>query len=749
MKDYSAQRNLAVFISALMILSIFAIMPATAVTSSGTYDLDADFNEGTLVGLEHVTVADQLQLSEESVTLPFIWVPNSNEGTVSKVDTETGDELGRYRVAPHSCDPSRTTVDLQGNCWVGNRGAGTVVKIGLFEAGQYIDRNGDGAVQTSKDLNGDGDITGAEILDWGEDECVLYEVVLIEGKEGTYAPGDYSGGYDYEYWGTAPRGLAVDSDNNLWAGTSISQKYYYINGETCAIEETLDVSSWGHSAYGAVIDKNGVLWSAKLGEHILRINTADLTDITLIPLGSTYGMGLDYSNSLFVGSGGQLTKIDINNNANPIEWTKSARTTRGVVCTADNNVWVAGTDENGNYNSVSRYDNDGNLITTISDFNSPSGVAVDAAGKIWVTDINSENIYRINPVTNNVDLTKSILGSGGHYTYSDMTGIVARTITTKVGTWTVDFDSEEEDMPWGKVSWNSSEPAGTSIEVEVRSSNDGVSWSVWETATNGIPLNSTDDGRYLQVKTTMQISSGDVSPVLYDLSVEVGNLPPVADAGTYPVFEQDSHAGASVTLDGSGSTDDGLVAPLEYTWSWDNGSATGVIPEVILPLGNTSICLNVSDGQFSDTDTVEITVQDTTPPEIVIRSEPIVFWPPDHKYRTITVSDFVESVEDVCDAFVSIEDVVIISVSSDEPEEIKGNGDGNTLEDIVIQDSLTVDLRAEREGKGNGRVYTINFEVTDKSFNKAIGSFQVWVPHDQGAGCIAVEDEDAGYTVYP
>jgi len=87
-----------------------------------------------------------LQLSTENVILPFIWVPNQ-EGTVSKVNTVTGKKIGRYWVATPPgtpAYPSRTTVDLQGNCWVGNRQRGTVVKIGLYEAGQYIDRNGNG-----------------------------------------------------------------------------------------------------------------------------------------------------------------------------------------------------------------------------------------------------------------------------------------------------------------------------------------------------------------------------------------------------------------------------------------------------------------------------------------------------------------------------------------------------------------------------------------------------------------------------
>jgi hypothetical protein len=184
---------LAMVGTAFMVMVLFSAPTASA----RTYTTDADFDEGELVGVEHETVPDQLQLSKKAVTLPFIWVPNNN-GTVSKVHTETGNEIGRYRVVPpglpENGSPSRTTVDLQGNCWVGNRRAGTVVKIGLYEAGNWIDRNGDGICQTSRDTNVDGDITGDELLPWGQDECVLYEVVLIPGREGTYVPGTFVGG---------------------------------------------------------------------------------------------------------------------------------------------------------------------------------------------------------------------------------------------------------------------------------------------------------------------------------------------------------------------------------------------------------------------------------------------------------------------------------------------------------------------------------------------------------------------------
>ncbi|GAH31780.1 unnamed protein product, partial [marine sediment metagenome] len=219
------RKNLKILILVFFLLfSTFALITpvfGSPMIISRTYTINADFDEGTLFGLEHDTVPDQLQLSEEYITLPYIWVPNM-QGTVSKVNTSSGDEIGRYWVAPFPASPSRTTVDVFGNCWVGNRQAGTVVKIGLSEAGEYDDRNGNGICDTSTDLNKDGDITDAELFPFGQDECVLFEVLLRPGFKGTYEPGDiplgdYDGPGTAHHWHTSPRGLAVDGANNLWA----------------------------------------------------------------------------------------------------------------------------------------------------------------------------------------------------------------------------------------------------------------------------------------------------------------------------------------------------------------------------------------------------------------------------------------------------------------------------------------------------------------------------------------------------
>ena len=76
-------------------------------------------------------------------------VPASGNSQIVKVSADKGEILGRYEAGPASRgagNPSRTTVAADGSVWFGNRGhdPGTVVHIGLVEAGQCEDRNGNG-----------------------------------------------------------------------------------------------------------------------------------------------------------------------------------------------------------------------------------------------------------------------------------------------------------------------------------------------------------------------------------------------------------------------------------------------------------------------------------------------------------------------------------------------------------------------------------------------------------------------------
>jgi hypothetical protein len=94
------------------------------------------------------------------------------------------------------------------------------------------------------------------------------------------------------------------------------------------------------------------------------------------------------------------------------------------------------------------------------------------------------------------------------------------------------------------------------------------------------------------------------------------NQPPIASAGLDQFLEQTSPQGANVTLDGTGSNDPDND-PLTYSWNWTGGSAMGATPTAPFPLGNTTVTLMVSDGQYNATDTVNVIVQeDTTLPVV-------------------------------------------------------------------------------------------------------------------------------------
>ena len=182
----SARKSItAVLFAMVMIASVLAVVPtATAVVCSRTYTVDADFDEGTLVNVVH-DPSDQLQLDDTIEAFNFIWIAVSSNGTVVKINTQTGAVLGEYRTTPEiqgNGNPSRTTVDKDGSVWVANRnnvydGFGSVVHIGLEENGQCEDRNGNGSIDTSTGL---GNVlswtntSGARGVATAADECIVH-----------------------------------------------------------------------------------------------------------------------------------------------------------------------------------------------------------------------------------------------------------------------------------------------------------------------------------------------------------------------------------------------------------------------------------------------------------------------------------------------------------------------------------------------------------------------------------------------
>ncbi len=536
-----------VLVSALLLLLTLSL--AAGVSANGgsferTYTLDADFDEGGLVNVNHdAPDNDQLQLDSVQTPFDFIWVAVSTKGTVVKIDTKTGDVLGEYATAPAgmSLNPSRTTVDGKGNVWVTNRNEssvvamdaiapgvppvarpmGSAVYIGLQEMGECVDRNGNGTIETSAGLGdvrlwpntGSADSLGGAST--AQDECIINYVRVNS---------------------TGARHVSVDAYNDVWISGTGGQYFDLVDSTTGAIID--QQPSVGFGGYGGLIDANGVIWSAR---NLLRWDTA-------LPLVSPNYITYSHdSYGLCIDSSGNVWNTALNGNAirkfNPSGallgvYTHGDYNAQGCVVDDNDHVWVAHTLYSGK-NTVGHLLNDGTFIGNVMLDSSmaagPTGVAVDGDNKVWATGYSSGKAYRIDPAAGAigadgvtpigaVDFTSVYLG-GNLYNYSDMTGSTLIAPPNE-GTWSVVADSAIAGAEWQVVSWTADEPGESSLAVTVASSADGVTFGPEEPVAN--EGNPTVYGQYLKISVSFTRGTGGESPILYDLTVNT-NRPPVCD----------------------------------------------------------------------------------------------------------------------------------------------------------------------------------------------------------------------------
>ena len=563
----------------LMLLALITLLVAGPLTATSTaqvwgteatYTTDADFDQGTLVNINHdAPNSDQLQLNQQTQPFPFVNVAASGRGTIVRIDAETGDVIGEFRTAPHGrgLDPSRTTVDLFGNAWAGNRGEsglidgvphGSVVKIGLVvggtrvdadgtpnPSGDYlappfgyntcVDRDGDGLLQTSRGLrdirpwrdvtDGVGGTDG--IVEDADDECILiYQRLPVD---------------DTMDEASMIRHVSVDASNNVWVGDAFTdeRRFHLLDGNTGVIRASLDKGTIGCGGYGGLVDGDGILWSASRGP-VLRYDPA--TGIgTCIEVRDSYGLGID-TNGFIWASTWEPNSIIKLSPAGVVEpgFPKatgdelSEDEDRGVAVTpVDDDVWVAKTQAH----TVVRLDNDGNLLKVITVGDCPTGVAVDANGKVWVTNQCDDNAMRIDPNGGEdglgaVDLTVDLGPGASPYNYSDMTGIVAIGVTSPQGTWSVVEDAGTPGSEWDTIVWNTeaqgSEPPGTEIVVEARTADTeaGLGGETFQGVSNGVPFGLV--GRFIEVRVTLKAAAGGTSPVLSDVRIQTAAPAPTA-----------------------------------------------------------------------------------------------------------------------------------------------------------------------------------------------------------------------------
>jgi hypothetical protein len=178
-----------------------------------------------------------------------------------------------------------------------------------------------------------------------------------------------------------------------------------------------------------------------------------------------------------------------------------------------------------------------------------------------------------------------------------------------------------------------------------------------------------------------------------------------------------------VTLNGSAT-----MAVEVYTSFVDPGATahdeTGPLAVVVTGTvdvnvsGEYVLTYTANNGYKSVSVTRIVGVVDTIAPALTgVSASPGALGAPNHNMVTVTVP------YSAADA--SGSPVCSISVSSNEPTD--GRGDGHSATDWQVLDGHTVLLRAERSGRGTGRIYTLTVSCTDGSGNTASAAADVGV----------------------
>jgi DNA-binding beta-propeller fold protein YncE len=353
----------------------------------------------------------------------FLWVANSDEGSVSKVDTQTMVELARYRTGPlgggYAENPSRTAVSFDGKYVIVNgrqSGRSTVIAANLEDC---VDKNGNGKIETSQNK--------ADLLAWDADECKLWSIVH------PIQPGNIGAGPRGVTWtpGTWDMDACAFKDPKVWVGFLPNQagvaNMVRLNGLTGAVEETVVVNNWvqgwtNYGPYGAALDKSKNVWFTGLRGELFRINTANnpaTLDRWTPPAGTeSYGMTVDPDGDPWMaGCSGPVTTYEpMLNKFTAVAGTNACY--RGIAADHDGNVWVASNGTCG----IAQIDHKTNTLIKFHNTNpcsTPVGVSVDLEGFVWLVDEQGW-AWKIDPA--NPAGMKKVDITGDHYTYSDMTG---------------------------------------------------------------------------------------------------------------------------------------------------------------------------------------------------------------------------------------------------------------------------------------------------------------------------------------
>jgi hypothetical protein len=215
------------------------------------------------------------------------------------------------------------------------------------------------------------------------------------------------------------------------------------------------------------------------------------------------------------------------------------------------------------------------------------------------------------------------------------------------------------------------------------------------------------------------------------LSVAPGyNRAPVPFVDVHPSL---ARVGETIRLDAGRSEDpDGVASTLTVEWDLDGDGLFNTVPTTektylvrYEQAGVYRVVARLTDavGDASIIMPFGIRIEQRNSPPDCSRAVPnrTVLWPANHRFDRIDIRG-------VTDPDGEAVDLTVDAIYQDEP--VSGRGSGNTAPDANGLGMATAELRAERSGGGDGRVYHVFFTARDDQGANCQGEVTVAVPHD-------------------
>lgn len=460
----------------------------------------------------------ELTLATVELRFGSLWVANSAEGTLSRIDTEAAVETARYPTG--GLEPSRVAVDYLGDAWVLNRefdGSSSATKI-AGDSSRCVDRDMDG-LETS---------TGpSDLLAIDEDECVLLHVPVGEAL------------------GVA-RSIAIDGDTGLdgvsggdpWIGLHDGEAIVELDGLTGA--ELRRVETPGFQPYASTFDPWGILWVISRDGHLARIDprptvpTLEILDVPL-PCFLLYGLASDTEGRLLM-TGFSCDRIVSYDPALDLWQTRpSAVSPRAATFDGEQRFWIAHTASMASSIALEpqlRVDETFSLsdgaITPLETI----GVAVDAFDQVWTVSSqggDGENgvATRLDPQTGEV--TAQVTVGRAPHVQGDLTGsrVQYRLVERAQATRVFDGCGSLGDTAWLTIHVAADPGTYGRVLVEARhaASRDALSSATWVQLGEipGMPSPyalSFPEGGAVEVRLTLEVDGLAGAPRVRRVGVE-------------------------------------------------------------------------------------------------------------------------------------------------------------------------------------------------------------------------------------